>query len=242
MEMGPVDLTVRDHDFSVCQLPTDKVSSRIWNGLVFSGLLLTYFPKSHPRLAEYSRARVLASIDYVGAVLSIVGITILCALLLLTAIFIRKILIKSSLVVLQAGGYSHPWRSAYVLVQLILGIFLIIAFVVWEWKFAQNPMVPRDLFHGQRVVALAYFISFVAGMDFYSILNFFPLTFSAMYKPDPVQVGLKGLGYGLGTTAGAVVFNALLSVKNFEARYTLLIGCVLMSEFPSKSYRIDRYG
>ena len=51
--------------------------SRIWNGIVFVGLLTTYFPRSHPRLEGMSRAQILARIDYVGAVLSIVGITLL---------------------------------------------------------------------------------------------------------------------------------------------------------------------
>lgn len=92
---------------------------------------------------------------------------------------------------LQAGGYTHPWTSAYVLAQLIIGILLIAVWVIWEWKFAKNPMVPKQIFHGQRIVGLAFFIAFVAGMNFYSLTNFFPLSFSAVYDPDPVQVGLK---------------------------------------------------
>ena len=49
---------------------------------------------------------------------------------------------QNSLVALQAGGYSHPWVSAYVLATLIVGLLLIVTFVVWEWKFAPYPMVP----------------------------------------------------------------------------------------------------
>lgn len=91
-------------------------------------------------------------------------------------------------------------------------------------------MVPREMFSGQRIVGLAFFIAFVAGMDFYSLINFFPLSFSSVYDPDPVQVGLKGLGYGISTTVGAVFFNALLSTK-IEARYILLTAAALMSMF-----------
>lgn len=130
---------------------------------------------------------------------------------------------------LQAGGYSHPWTSGYVLAQLFIGIALIATWIVWELKFARFPMIPRKLFSGQRVVGLAFFIAFVGGMNFYSLLNFFPLTFSTIYNPDPVQVGLKGLGYGISTTVGAVVFNALLSSK-IEAKYILLTAATLMSK------------
>jgi MFS family permease len=189
--------------------------SLFWNALVFIGLATTYFPKSHPRMEGFTKRKILARIDYVGAGLSIVGITLF-------------------LVALQAGGYSHSWKSAYVLVQLILGILLIAAWVVWEAKFAKFPMVPKEMFQGQRIVALAFFIAFVAGMDFYSVINFFPMSFSAVYDPDPVQVGLKGLGYGISTTVGAVFFNALLSTK-IPARTILLVAAVLMSKL-SRSF------
>lgn len=72
---------------------------------------------------------------------------------------------------IQAGGYTHPWASAYVLAQLLIGIFLLIAFVVWEWKGAKTPMVPRELFQGQQTVGMTFVLVFVAGMNFYSLIN-----------------------------------------------------------------------
>jgi hypothetical protein len=141
------------------------------------------------------------------------------------------ILTHDSLVGLQGGGYTHPWTSAYILVQLILGIVLIALWIIWEWKFAKNPMVPRELFAGQKIAGMAFFIAFVAGLNFYSLINFFPLTFSAVYIPDPVQIGLKGLGYGISITAGAVFFNSLLSVKVIPASATLTMAAILMSTF-----------
>lgn len=116
----------------------------IYNGIVLAGLLLTYFPKGHPRMEGVTKKKIITRIDYVGALLSIVGLTIF-------------------LVALQAGGYSHPWGSAYVLAQLIIGLVLMAAWVVWEYKFAKYPMVPKQIFAGQRVVALTFFVAFVAG-------------------------------------------------------------------------------
>jgi hypothetical protein len=91
-----------------------------------------------------------------------------------------------SLVALQAGGYTHPWKSGYVLGTLLSGLALIAAWVriiqtlhkaytdcaiqvVYEWKFARYPMIPGELFKGQRIVALAYVIAFAAGMNFFSV-------------------------------------------------------------------------
>lgn len=200
------------------QLISSRASWRwgIWlcffyNIVVLVGLATTYFPKGHPRMEGVTKKKVLARIDYVGAVLSIVGLTIL-------------------LVALQAGGYSHPWKSAYVLTQLVLGLVLVAGWAVWEWKFAKYPMVPKQIFQGQRVVGLVFFAAFVAGINFYSLINFYPLSFATMYDPDPIQIGLKGLGYGISVTAGAVFFNALLSTR-IEAKWILLVATTLMSKF-----------
>lgn len=107
--------------------------SLIYNGITLFGLLLFYFPQGHRRAEGLSFTSVLKRIDYVGGFLSITGL----------ALF---------LVALQAGGYTHPWVSAYILCTLLFGIALLITWVIWEWKFARHPMVPKELFAGQRVV------------------------------------------------------------------------------------------
>ncbi|GIZ43166.1 hypothetical protein CKM354_000640400 [Cercospora kikuchii] len=175
------------------------------------GLIITYWPKSE-HTAVQNRKEMIKSIDWLGGFLSIVGVILF-------------------LVGLQAGGYTHPWTSAGTLAPLIIGLLLIVAFVVWEAKFAKNPMVPGGLFHGQRIVAGCFLISFVAGMNFYSLLNFYPLTFSAVYDPAPVAVGLKGLGYGISVTAGATIGNALISSFKGRNRELLAFGAILMTAF-----------
>lgn len=76
-----------------------------------------------------------------------------------------------SLVALQSGGYTHSWSSGYVLGTLIVGIVLIIVFILWEWKGAKLPIVPRELFQGQRTIGVTFLLLFVAGMNFYSLIN-----------------------------------------------------------------------
>lgn len=186
--------------------------SLIWNVIGFVGLLFTYFPQSQLRDHGATWKDAAAKIDYVGACLSIIGLTLF-------------------LVALQAGGYSHPWTSAYVLSTLLIGLVMIFVWVIWEWKFAKFPMIPKELFAGQKIMGTAFFIAFVAGMNFYSLLNFFPLTFTALYNPDPIQVGLKGLGYGLSVTVGATLANGLLSVWKGHNKAILLFSCILMTAF-----------
>lgn len=182
----------------------------IYNAIFGLGIVAFFFPQSNTVKKAPARD-VLGKIDYVGAVLSIAGISLF-------------------LVALGSGGYTHSWGSAYVLSTLIIGIVLILAFVGWEWKGAKHPMVPPQLFTNNTIVWRAFVVAFVAGMNLYSLLNFFPLTFSTLFNPDPVQVGLKGLGYGISVTLGAVVVNALLSILKGHNRELLIASTVIMSK------------
>lgn len=63
------------------------------------------------------------------------------------------------------------------------------------------------------------------------ILNFFPVTFTSVYDPDPVKVGLRAMGPAFSTAIGAILFNAALSVFPGRAREVLLVAVLLMTCF-----------
>ena len=122
--------------------------SLIYNAITLVGLALFYFPHAHVRADNMRFSQVAKRIDYVGGVLSITGLALV-------------------LVALQAGGYDHPWTSAYTLCMLLFGLALIGVWAVWEAKFARHPMIPKELFVGQRVVGFSFAVAFVAGMNFF---------------------------------------------------------------------------
>ena len=183
-----------------------------YNGVTAIGLLITYFPHAHVRAEGMSRSAVIKRIDFIGGFLSIGGLTLF-------------------LVALQAGGYTHPWTSAYVLCTLLIGLAMLCAWVVYEWKFAKYPMVPKELFMGQRVVALSFAVAFVAGMNFFSLLNFWPLTISTVWYYDPVQIGLRGISAGFATAVGAIFWNALLSTFPGDCKWILFVAAGMLTAF-----------
>ena len=190
---------------------TDR-SYSIYNAITAVGLLITYFPHAHVRAEGMSKAAILKRIDFIGGFLSIVGLCLF-------------------LVALQAGGYTHPWTSAYVLCTLLIGLSLIIIWIVYEWKFAKYPMVPKELFMGQRVVALSFAVAFVAGMNFFSLLNFWPLTISTVWPYDPIKIGLRGISAGFATAIGAIFWNALLSTFPGDCKWILFIAGGMLTAF-----------
>ena len=92
-------------------------------------------------------------------------------------------------------------------------------------------MIPRELFAGQHIVGMAFLVAFVAGMYYYSLINFFPIVYESVYNPNPVQVGLKGLGPGFSVTFGAVLVNSALSLWKGHNRELLLGSAIMMSKF-----------
>ncbi|KAK5166964.1 uncharacterized protein LTR77_007693 [Saxophila tyrrhenica] len=186
--------------------------SLAYNGLTGLGLLLTYFPHAHTRSEGMSTSATIKRIDFVGGLASIAGLVLF-------------------LIALQAGGNTHPWSSAYVLATFLIGLALIAFWVLWEAKFAKHPMIPRQLFKGQKVVGLAYGVAFVAGMNFFSLLNFWPLTISHVYDPVPVQIGLRGISVGFGTAVGAIFWNALLSTFPAHCKWILFISAGILTAF-----------
>jgi Fungal trichothecene efflux pump (TRI12) len=70
---------------------------------------------------------------------------------------------------------QYSWGSAHVLVPFILGIILIIAFFVWEIKFAPYPMAPRKMFtKAKRTMILILLITFISGGNYFVLLLLWP--------------------------------------------------------------------
>ncbi|KAK5738116.1 hypothetical protein LTR17_006145 [Elasticomyces elasticus] len=189
-----------------------------WVGLLcgvynFIGLLLTaifYFPPPRVNSQGLSRREILGQIDWVGGALSIPGMLLF-------------------MMGLQWGGYQYPWSSAHVIAPLIIGVVLLVAFFVWEAKFAKFPMFPKRLRQEPRILGLTLVITFISGANFFSILMFWPTQAFNVYGHDPIGVGIRGLPVGFAILAGCCIVLWLLSTFRGHNRELLIAASILMT-------------
>ncbi|CAE6472309.1 unnamed protein product [Rhizoctonia solani] len=84
------------------------------------------------------------------------------------------------------GGTEYPWVSVPVLVPLVLGGVIAITFVVWEWKFAELPLIPMYIFRYKMVIGatLTYFIN---GYGMYVQIFYLPTFYQLAYGYSAIR-------------------------------------------------------
>ncbi|KNG48914.1 trichothecene efflux pump [Stemphylium lycopersici] len=181
----------------------------VWNLL---GLLLcVFFYKDPSRLTdEYTARHVLREVDYVGGVLSTVGITLF-------------------MMGLQWGASQYEWGSPHNVVPLVIGLIFIIAFFIWEF-YAKHPMVPRALFSkAKQTMIVILLITFLSGGNYFVLLLFWPTQIYNVYGDDPIGIGLRSLPIGFGIIGGAVICLVLIPITKGHIRELMIFFTALMT-------------
>lgn len=134
----------------------------LW-GLTAVGLFIGYRPpKRHTRYDHLSFWQKIGRLDLIGTGLLTTGLT-----LFLTG--------------LNLGGGIFEWRTAQVLGTLVVGIVVMIAFAIYEWKFTKTGILHHDLFRGGknrgRTFATCVGLIFIEGILLFAYVIFFPVMY-----------------------------------------------------------------
>ncbi|KAG8627753.1 hypothetical protein KVT40_003626 [Elsinoe batatas] len=153
-----------------------------------------------------SLAAKLRRVDYVGMVLFIGSTTGL-------------------LIPLTWGGVMYSWSSWRTLVPLLVSAAGLVAFVVWEERFATEPLIP---FHITKswTAAATYITTFLHGMVLWCLLYYGPLYFEAVKGYSPLISGIA-LFPSTFTVAPASVVVGILVTKTGKYRWSLYLGWTL---------------
>lgn len=122
------------------------------------------------------------------------------------------------------AGENHPWGSGRVLVPLLAGVVVVIAFVALESRIA-HPLVPLRFFRNRTRVAANITTLFFSATFF---VGFFLLTFylERVQHWSALKTGLAYLPFGLAIGVGIGVGSAIVTVVGIKP--LMLVGFVLV--------------
>ncbi|KAF9554182.1 MFS general substrate transporter [Agrocybe pediades] len=167
----------------------------------------------------------LLAVDYVGAVLSLIG----CVLIILPLIW---------------GGVTFPWKSAQVLATLFSGLIVVAIFCIWEWKGARLPIVPMYIFKHSTVTGV-YITMFINGFVFFSSLYYLPQFFQVVLGYSEIHAGVFLIPILLSQMAFAWGSGVIVS-RTGRYRTIVYVGfsiwsiaCGLLSTITPRSHRVE---
>ncbi|KAF9105631.1 hypothetical protein BGX29_011836 [Mortierella sp. GBA35] len=185
-------------------------------------LLVVFLHMNRPKIESLSTA--LRSLDYLG-----IGLMIVALVMVLLGLN-------------WAADAKYAWDSAVILCLLIIGILLAVAFLINEWKFAAQPVLPLRLL-GTLSLGTTYFGVFVDGFVSMGLLFFLPLYSQAVHSASAIQSGVDLLPYVMMSSAIAIIVGQLTSRWGTYKEFIVLgwfagvLSCGLMVLFDENTGR-----
>lgn len=94
------------------------------------------------------------------------------------------------LLALNFGGQTFPWKSAAVIVPLVLSFLLVILLAYAEKNFAKEPLMPPRLFKNRSVVSILL-TNWFFGMTFFSAVYYLPVYFQVVRNDSAMWSGIR---------------------------------------------------
>ena len=128
----------------------------------------------------------------------------------------------SFLVAISWGGVQYAWSSWHTVVPLLLGLWGLSGFVIYEAKYATYTLLPIRIFQNKDT-NIAYFLTWIHGIILWSILYYMPLFFQGAQDFTPILAGVSALPQSLTVVPCAAVVG-VIAAKTGKYRWALWFG------------------
>ncbi|GAA5805882.1 major facilitator superfamily domain-containing protein [Helicostylum pulchrum] len=199
--------------------------SVFWMALGFCvvALVLVFFAIEGPESSLNISSKLLGTVDFFGIFLWTAGVV-------------------SLVLALSWGGTTYQWHSATIVSLFCVAGVLLSIFIVFEIKFAKDPIIPRGIF-ANRSTILILIAGFCYGGCFQSLMTYVPLYLSVIRKEGAMASNLELLCLVL----LACIFNVLTGLVIVKTgKYTwasraslsvLVVACGLLNLLDVNSSR-----
>ena len=142
-----------------------------------------------------------------------------------TALFLPAIICL--LLALQWGGSKYEWKSARIIVLLVVFVLLIIGFVAVQWWKQEDATVPPRVFLNRNVWGSAWFGAML-GAAFFVMVYYLPIWFQAVKGVTATKSGIMNLPVILGLVIISMIAGILVTVLGYYTPF-MLLSAVLMA-------------
>ncbi|KAK3175528.1 hypothetical protein K4F52_010193 [Lecanicillium sp. MT-2017a] len=156
------------------------------------GTILAYHP---PRrvFSDRTKREILSELDYVGLFMYVAGMTFL-------------------LLGLGWPGSGVPWRSAKVIITIIVGGVVLILTAVWDFSgIPRRPLFAPRLFRNFRGYASLLIINCSSGLAHIALTSLVPQQIQLVFTSDPTTAGWYNVPSGVGSSIGGIVIGGLVA-------------------------------
>ncbi|GME81685.1 unnamed protein product [Ambrosiozyma monospora] len=139
----------------VCLVVLNWRSIHYFLSIIFLILsVLVAFTLPEEKKIDWAQAKqIFKKLDYIGALISLSAFVLICFALT------------------QVDATPKRWKTPYIIATLIVGIFLVGVFVLYESKVPTNPLMPMKMFT-TRNFNLSMMITALSWMIFFGFLNY----------------------------------------------------------------------
>ncbi|QRV73239.1 major facilitator superfamily transporter [Ceratobasidium sp. AG-Ba] len=153
----------------------------------------------------------------------------------------------SAVIALTWAGARYSWSSVQVLAPLIIGLVGLIVALGYEFTFAVEPIIPRELVSNMTSLS-GYLATFFHGIVVTAILYFLPVYFQASRGDSPIKSGIDLFGVAFTIAPAAIVTGISTAIfkkyrpQNYLAWVFLLIGTGVLSTLKYDSPKASSIG
>lgn len=113
------------------------------------------------------------------------------------------------------------WSTPYEIAILILSIAIFVGFLLWERKYAAEPIMPLDIFRAPTFLSMIFVVLF-AYMGFGIALWYSIAWQQTLRSLSVLDIGISLIPFGLGSTAAVGL--AVLLLPRIAAKWVMAIG------------------
>ncbi|KAH8704942.1 major facilitator superfamily domain-containing protein [Talaromyces proteolyticus] len=114
------------------------------------------------------------------------------------------------MVPIMQASVVYSWRDAHTLVPLVLGVLGLCLFLVYEQRWAHNPLIPLKQFQN-RSCMLTFFCTMLHGMVLWCIMYYLPVYYETIKGFSSLDSGLAVLPETLTLVPASILIGYLVS-------------------------------